>query len=357
MMRVISVPIVLSLLLTGGADLLSQERSAPAPAQRKKPAPAAAPKTDAAPSAPKPAAAPNAAPAADAGSAPVRPQDEQAIRAASQAFAKAFATGDANAVAALFTEEAEYMDEESEPIHGRAALLKAYEAFFAARKDVKTESETDTIRFLGTDTAVETGTFTVTAGGEAPNSSRYSALYVRQGGKWLIALLKEWGADEETASAPNLQDLSWLIGTWETDNEEVTASTSYEWTANQSFIRVQYTITPKKTGEKPSSGVQVIGVDPAVGYIRAWLFASDGGIGESTWAWDGTRWMIESVGTLADGSATTAINFLSRGGDDEFSWRSVQRTLAGEALPDIGPVTVKRVGKTEPAPAAKAAKP
>ena len=76
---------------------------------------------------------------------------------------------------------------------------------------------------------------------------------------------------------------------------ESTARTTYEWAQNKSFIKVHYTITPKKDGEQPSSGTQVIGVDPAVGQIRAWLFASDGGIGESNWVWDGDRWMIESV--------------------------------------------------------------
>ena len=41
---------------------------------------------------------------------------EQAIRATSQTFAKAFQSGDAEAIAAFFTEGAEYVDEESEPV-------------------------------------------------------------------------------------------------------------------------------------------------------------------------------------------------------------------------------------------------
>jgi uncharacterized protein (TIGR02246 family) len=277
-----------------------------------------------------------------------RPQDEKAVRAASQAFAKAFEMGDAKSVASLFTEEAEYRDEEGEPVRGRHALAKAYEGFFAKRKQIKAESKTDAIRFLGTDTAVEEGTFTVTAGGGPPHASRFSALHVRENGRWLIALLKEWSDD--TTAKPSLEDLSWLIGTWESDGDELTARTTYEWTANKAFIRAQYTITSKKEDGQPSSGVQVIGIDPAVGHIRAWLFASDGGIGESNWIWEGDRWMIESIGTLADGSSTTAVNFLGRSGDDAFTWRSVQRTLAGEAQPDIGPVTVKRVVQGSQAP-------
>src|SRR5262245_5565886 len=283
--------------------------------------------------------------------APARPEDEQAIKAASQAFAKAFETGDDKAVAALLTEGAEYIDDEGAPVRGREALANAYADLFAKRKELKAEAKTDAIRFLGTDTAIEEGTFTVTAKDGPPNSSRFSTLYARQNGKWLIALLKEW--QDETTNQPTLKDLEWLIGTWESASDEVTARTTYSWTASKAFIRCDYTITTKKDSEKPSSGTQVIGVDPAVGNIRAWLFASDGGIGESTWIWEGDRWMIESVGTLADGTSTSAVNFLARSGDDAFTWRSVQRINAGEAEPDLPAVTVKRVAAVGATPAAK----
>src|SRR5262245_15723547 len=222
------------------------------------------------------------APAATAAAAaPARPEDEQAIKAASQAFAKAFETGDDKAVAALLTEGAEYIDEDGEAVRGREALAKAYAELFAKRKELKAESTSNAIRFLGTDTAIEEGTFTVTAKDSPPDASRFSTLYVRQGGKWLIALLKEW--KDDTTNKPTLKDLEWLIGTWESTGSELTARTTYSWTASKAFIRLDYTITPKKEGEKPSTGTQVIGVDPAVGQIRAWLFASDGGIGESNW--------------------------------------------------------------------------
>lgn len=274
-------------------------------------------------------------------SGPPRPADEAAISEASQAFARAFETGDAAAFAALWTEEGEYLDEGGEPVRGKAAIAKGYADFFAKRADVKAESKTDKIRFLGKDTAIEEGTFTVKAKDAPANVSRFSALYVRQDGKWLLALLKEWGDD--TTDRANLQDLAWLIGTWESEGGDLKASTTYEWTANKAFIRAQYTITPKKARERASSGTQVIGVDPASGVIRAWIFDSEGGIGESWWTHDGERWVIESTGTLTDGTETAAQNHLTRAGADAFTWRSVHRTVNGEKMPDISPVKVKRV--------------
>ncbi len=333
--------IAAALVIAAAAGLIVAQEKTGAGAKQKT-------KQKAAPAAPATTAAPAtaAAPAAAA-----RPDDEQAIRTASQAFAKAFEAGDDKAVAALFTEEAEYIDESGEPVKGREALAKAYGDFFAKRKELKAEAKSDAVRFLGSDTAVEEGTFTVTAADSPPNSSRYSALHVREGGKWLIGLLKEW--QDDTTNQPSLKDLEWLIGTWESESDELSAKTTYSWTASKAFIRADYTITPKKEGEQPSTGTQVIGVDPAVGTIRAWLFASDGGIGESNWIWEGDRWMIESVGTLADGTHTSAVNFLARSGDDAFTWRSVQRIHAGEPQPDIAAVTVKRVATAGGGSAAK----
>lgn len=269
-----------------------------------------------------------------------RPADRAAIRSASQAFGQAFEKGDAAALAAQFTEDGEYHDDET-VVRGRAALSKAYAGFFAKRPSLKAESKTDSIRFLGHDTAVEEGTFTVRVKDQPAKSSRFSALWVRQDGKWLMAMLKEWG-DESTGRA-SLSDLAWLIGIWENSGGDRTVRVTYEWTPSKAFINVRYTITPKGA-DKSMVGTQMIGVDPATGAIRSWTFDADGGIGEANWSWDQGRWAIDSTGTLADGSPTTALNFLTKTGPDSFTWKSVKRTVNGQDLPDLGPVKVQRVG-------------
>lgn len=271
-----------------------------------------------------------------------RPDDEKAIREVSEAIARAFEKGDAAAFAAFFTEEGEYQDEDKDIIRGRDALTKSYAAFFAKRPELKVESKIDKIRFLGKDTAVEEGTFTVTAKGTPPNASKYSTLYARQDGKWMVALLKEWG--DEKANESNIEDLAWLIGSWESDSAGSKAKTKYEWSENKKFIKCQFSVQIKlKDKTVDSTGTQVIGVDPAVGLIRAWTFDSDGGVGEATWIWDGDKWIIESSASLSDGTDLTATNFLTRVGDDGFTWRSVKRTADGQLLPDLPLVKAKRV--------------
>jgi uncharacterized protein (TIGR02246 family) len=267
-----------------------------------------------------------------------RPADRTAIQEATRQFARAFEKGDAAAVAALFTETGEYHDGDDSTVRGRAALQKAYADFFAKRPELKLEGKSNKIRFLGQDAAVEEGTFIAKAKDQPTRKCRYSALLLRQDGKWMMAMLKEWGDD--TTEEATLNDIAWLIGTWESTGGDTTARTTYEWGPNKKFIIARYTVTTK--GDK-TAGTQVIGVDPANGSIRSWTFDADGGIGEANWSWDDGRWAIDSDGTLADGSDSGAMNFLTKTGDNSFTWKSVKRTLEGDSLPDIGPVTVKRV--------------
>lgn len=274
-----------------------------------------------------------------------RKADEDAIRAASAEFAKAFGAGDAAKVASFWTEEGEYEDEKRSPIRGREALAKGYAEFFKNREALTAESTTESIRFLGKDAAVEEGAFTVRPKDGPAAVSRYSALYVRQDGKWLMATLKEWDAEEDNRAS--VEDLAWLVGTWEGQGPEVKATTSYAWDEGKNFLNVKYNVASIKDGKVISSGLQVIGVDPASGEIHGWTFDSAGGVGESTWTWDGSRWHIESHGTLADGSTSSALNLLAPAGKDAFTWRSVQRTQNGESLPDLAPVKVQRVASKQ----------
>ena len=273
---------------------------------------------------------------------PARPDEEKLIREASEGLARAFEKGDAKAIADFFTEEGEYHDEGHDVIRGREALAKAYADFFAKRKEVKVQNKVDSLRFLGKDSALEEGTFTVAAKDMPANPSRYSTLYLRQDGRWLIGLMKEWG--DEKASKANIEDLAWLIGTWRSENGESISKSKYEWADSKKFIRCEYSMQIKlKDKTVHSTGTQVIGVDPAVGLIHTWTFDSEGGVGEASWTWDGNRWVINSSGTLSDGTELNATNLMTRSGNDAFTWRSVNRSSNGEPLPDLPAVKVVRV--------------
>ncbi|WP_435015907.1 YybH family protein [Tundrisphaera sp. TA3] len=280
--------------------------------------------------------------AQDAPETPRREADEAAIRAISQDFARAFEKGDAAAVARFWTEEGEYIGDDGKVIRGHAAIASAYSSLFAGRTEIKAESKTDSIRFVGADTAIEEGTFHVTAKDSEPDRNRFSAVYARQGGKWLMASLRE--SADDTADRPTLQDLAWLVGEWEGGGDDGNAHVTYEWSPTKAFLLARFEIKPKKDESAPTAGgMQVIGVDPAEGVIRAWTFAPDGGFGAATWIRDGQGWSIESEATHADGSRTTARNRLAPEGDDAFTWSSVRRPGAGTDEPAPTSIKVRRV--------------
>ncbi len=270
------------------------------------------------------------------GSKEDRPADRAAVAAVMQGFVRAFERGDAQALAAFWTEGGEFIGGDGTSVRGRAALAKAYAGFFAKNPRVKVEVDRDSLRFLSRDTAVEEGHFKMRKDkAEAPAAARYSALHVREGGKWLLALLREWPED-----GVSLHDLDWLIGNWEAKGDGVDVRTAYEWDENKAFIRVRFSI--REEG-RTLTGTEMIGRDPSTGRLRSWTFGGHGGFGEAVWSRDGQKWLQEAEGVQPDGSTLRATNILTRLGDDTFTWQSVRRKADDDELPDLPPVKVTRV--------------
>jgi uncharacterized protein (TIGR02246 family) len=135
-------------------------------------------------------------PGAQAGSED-HPADRQAISRLAQEFTTAFAQGDAKALAALYTEQGEYYDDtRGEAFRGRPELEKAYVELFRERPGSKIEIQSQSLRFIGHDTAIDEGLAHLQpTGSELPHSTRYSCLCVREDGQWKVALLRDWGAE------------------------------------------------------------------------------------------------------------------------------------------------------------------
>jgi uncharacterized protein (TIGR02246 family) len=272
------------------------------------------------------------APQANANRAP----DKEGVQKAIDGLAAAFGKGDAKDVAAHWTGEGEYTSDDGTKFNGRAALEQAYSEFFAKNPGNTLEVEVESIRFPSRDNAVVEGHFKLRKGkNKELVVSRCSFLYAREDGKWLIAIAREWPGDAE-----ELRDLEWLIGTWEAKRNGAVVTTKYEWTANKSFIRCQFSIA--RDG-KTETGMQMIGKMPSTGGLHMWTFEDSGGIGDADIERDGKRWVHTARGSTADGRVVTATNILTPIDNDSFLWQVVERTMDEEALPDQPPIKVSRV--------------
>jgi uncharacterized protein (TIGR02246 family) len=274
------------------------------------------------------------APAKSTGGA--RDADTEAIRKAGEAFAAAFEKGDAKAVAALWTDGAEYVGEDGVTLRGRAEIEKAFTELFKDGHPERLEVDVRSVRFPSRDTAVEEGILRhQPAGPGLPSSTRYETVLVREDGKWLIA------HSRESAPEDRLGDLAFLLGRWEGGPKGEEVSLSFAKDPDGPFINGKF--TRQVGGKAGPSGTIRIGLDADRGQLRSWHFDADGGQGQCLWLRDGDKWVLDAVGITGNGTITGAVNILARLGPNEIVWRSVDRIVAAEPLPDTVPVKLTRV--------------
>jgi uncharacterized protein (TIGR02246 family) len=281
--------------------------------------------------------------AASAQAAEKKPEstaDENAIRAAVQSYVDAYNRGDAKAVAAHWSESAEWTSPSGQRFQGRPAIEKEMAAMFAANKGVRIEVMHPSIRIVSPDAAIEEGTVRVTRPGESPSDSTYLAVHVKKGGQWKLDSVRETEVPEEPPTSSPLQDLAWLVGEWIDQSPEATMESTVTWTKNKTFLSYAFKVSAPGTDDL--EGTQVIGWDPAARTIRAWMFDSDGGFGEGTWSKKDKSWIVKFNQVLPDGRKASATNVYTLIDADTFTWKSIGRQVDGRFLPNIDEVKIVR---------------
>jgi uncharacterized protein (TIGR02246 family) len=268
--------------------------------------------------------------------------DDTAIRATADVFVKAFNRGDAKAVAALWSEKGTMADDRGQIFKGRKAIEAEYVAFFKEQSGAKMEVAIGSIEFATQGMAIEDGVARVVTKAGPPSASRYTAVHVLQDGKWLMASVRE-SRIEIPSNFPRLQELGWLVGKWEAKSGDATVHAEVCWIANKSFLQREYTV--RQNGLTTTSGVQIIGWDPAAGQVRSWSFDSAGGHGTGYWTVAPNGWQIDTSGVLADGTPTSSRDFLIRveGQKNVLGWQSVNRNVGGADVPATPEVVLDRL--------------
>jgi uncharacterized protein (TIGR02246 family) len=266
--------------------------------------------------------------------------DEATIRANIAAFEKAYNAADAKAVAALFAPDGQIEDKDGDVAEGRDAIAKTFADLFAESPSKRIEIFVESIRFIGSDLAVEVGSTKETASGtEPPEYDRYTVLHVRREGKWMMALAR----DEEGPNATNherLEPLAWLIGEWVDDGGSTVVTSSCRWSEDGNFLLQDFKMQVR--GRDAMDVRQRIGWDPHEKCIRSWVFDSEGGFGQSVWTRGDGVWLIKATGVRPDGTTASATNVLMPTGRDGYIFQSTDRVVAGETQP---PTEVRVVRK------------
>jgi uncharacterized protein (TIGR02246 family) len=268
-------------------------------------------------------------------------EDEKAIRESAAKYAEAFNRGDVDALAAQYAKDATYDEGEGAVISGRDEIRKALAANLAASPGTKMTIDIKSIRFTKS-RAIEIGVATLTPAKGEPTTVAYRAIHAKQpDGKWLMTSVGPDVTAAGATSAGALDDLSWMLGTWQDSEANVDVKCDCRWDAYRRFMIRTFVITEEN--RPPLEVTEVIGWDAADRIVRSWVFDSDGGFGQNTWSHRGDEWIISAKGTLADGGRASAVNIIRRIDDNSYTWSSTNRDVDGQMLPDVDDVKMVRV--------------
>jgi uncharacterized protein (TIGR02246 family) len=251
--------------------------------------------------------------------------DKAAIRKAATAYMAAVREGDADKIAACWTEDGDFTDASGVSQNGRRLAQRAVRISREQDSDLATQVES--IRFVTRDVAIEDGSL------EHPDSSfvRYTAVWVRQDGKWLLDAVRA-AAGEAQSPYDHLRPLAWMVGEWQTEADStVKASATCQWSRERNFLLREIRLS-SETGDTMTV-TQRIGWDPLAAKIRVWTFDSSGGHSEGTFVREASGWVVSTLGVTPDGKRTESTNVYTRGDANSCSVES-HSLIDGEELPD-----------------------
>lgn len=268
-----------------------------------------------------------------------RTVSERAIRENVEQFVKAYNAHDAKAVAELFHPQAQIVDADDNTIQGREGIESLFSGVFAAEPGTGIEVQIESIRFIGTNLAVELGTTTtVPPAGQTPETGRYSVLHIQKDKKWSMGVVRDMPA--EPTHRDHLETIAWLVGDWVDESSDGKVFTSCRWSENKSFLLQD--ITVHQSGKNVIKVSQRIGWDPLRKQFKAWIFDSEGGYGESSWTPTETGWLIKVNSVNTDGTTASATNHIEQTGLDRYVFESVDRVSGNEVIPSVRVVVVRQ---------------
>lgn len=271
---------------------------------------------------------------------------QTAVCASAEKFVEAFNEQDAEKIAQLFTEAGESVDVEGTVFLGRQAIADEYMAHFEADANQALALDIHSIRPVAPGVLIEDGMSYIrhSETNRLLAYGRYSATHVRQDdGTWLLASVRE--LTNEVTAAGRLQPLSWLVGKWIDESNDMIVKTEWSLDESGSFLDGKFEVHSNDDGL--IAGTQRIAWDPSNNRFRHWLFTNDGGFGEGySYLSDDDDWVVHSQSTAADGRSMQSILKYQRAGEDAAVIEQTDRWIGADRLPDRS----VRIVRAAPAP-------
>jgi uncharacterized protein (TIGR02246 family) len=265
-----------------------------------------------------------------------RAQDEQAIRAAAQQYVEALDRGDAQMLTTLWLPDGDIVDASGQVTPARDVIAQEAKTRQSAEKEGagdkrEVKLHDSTIRFLTDDVAIEDGTVDVTPPNQPVQRGRFTAIWVRGGGQWRLATLRE--ARLAGSATDDLGALDAMVGRWSGQAGKAKFDLAVRWSEKHAFLERKLIVTQDDHVVLDAS--QRIGIDPLDGQIKSWMHDSQGGHSESVWTRHGDAWIVQGTGVTPDGRRSVSSNTYTFAGPDTLVWKSTGSYSGGRKVPDF----------------------
>jgi uncharacterized protein (TIGR02246 family) len=269
--------------------------------------------------------------AATGAESPAGGDEQAAILKASDDYIAAVNRGDAGAIAAAWTADGDYIDAFGNRTPARELVQSVGPQGGEAGERLPLKIDDLTIRLIRPDVAIEDGCSQVDLpGGRGLTRTRYTAVWVKQQGRWLLDSVREAPAQEKAAEETPLKSLEWMLGNWTTRAGDLQIRVHCHWVEDERFLQREFTVNRGK--EIVLHATQTIAYDPAADEIKSWTFDSRGGHGEATWSHDGQQWVIDTTTVLADGREVQSTSKLRQNDDGSVTWTVLRPEAADPKL-------------------------
>jgi uncharacterized protein (TIGR02246 family) len=251
----------------------------------------------------------------------------EAVRAAAKEYVEAVRRGDVEALRRMWTPDGDYVDASGRTTKAQELLRDRPDVPPSPAKPIDSAASPSSLRFITPDVAIEDGTCTVgESGSGADAASRFSAVWVKRDGRWLLDSVRESVA-AIPASNDHLHSLEWLLGEWAGQSGDSVILVSSHWSEAGNYIVRDFVFSA--AGDNLLTGTERIGWDPGAGKLKSWMFDSNGGSGEGHWRRDGERWIVDSEEVMPDGKKSSASTSFTPGDANHFVWE-VQSAKVGD---------------------------
>lgn len=257
--------------------------------------------------------------------------------------------GSLDKLMACWAENADFVDINGRFHEGRDLIAALFRRGLANNPGRKLALQPASRKVLADGVVVDDGILELVAADGEKTLGRYTVVWTKVNGQWLIRSARDIALPEEEPSAepesPPLEELQWLVGKWEARSDKHSIALDCSWQLGRSFLVQRFLI--KSTEEGDFEIVTWIAFDPATGGFHSWYFDSRGGFGGGPWTQRDNLWRASIAAVLPDGQTGSSIMTWEQVDANTVRWRAIDREVEGTSIPDAEK-TYRRVAGAPP---------